>query len=311
MSGFDDLERQLRAKVSARAVRRRRHSLRTVTIAVCALVSVGTVTAAATGVIGRTVMSGADRVSPAEKLSDDLSHAAQKTPGCALPRRDRGPAVVSTVPAHAVTIRAFPQLRRPRTPRERAAARKYGRAAGAAQVLSGGARDLRATDGTRFLLIITTGRDAKPSPDSPRCLAVQRAELERRARGLDPNVLTEVRRNLDRAGRNYRASLGRERLLLIQLAPNGRLDALGGTYSDVAIHRGMALILGGRSVSGLVPAPADHVILRPRTRDAQPIRVEVAERVFHQHLPESFHGRVAVEWRSRDGRLLHVVRMGS
>ena len=308
MSGFDDLERQLRAKVSARAASPRR-SLRAVTIAVAALVSVGTITAAATGMIGRTVRSGADRVSPEEKLADDLAHTAQRTPGCAPGVRDRRPAVISTVSADAATIRAFPQLRRPPTARERGAARKYGRAAGAALVLSGGARELRATDGTRFLLIITTGRDAEQGSDGPECLAVRRAELERRAPRVDPKVLSEVRRSLDRAERSYRASLGRERLLLVQLAPNGRLSGLGGTYSDVAIHRGTGSF-GGRSATGLVPAPADHVILRPRTRGVQPIRVEVPEGVFHERLPKGFQGGVAVEWRSRDGRLLHVLNMG-
>lgn len=309
MNGFDDLERQLRHKVAGRVRRPRDAMLRAAMIAVCTLASAGTVAAAATGVIGRTILSGSDRVSPVEKLLTDILHAAEKTPGCALHGPDRRRAQLSAVPAEAATIRAFPQLQRRPSAYERAVARRYGGAGGATQVLSGGARELRATDGTRFLLIVTAGRGATSGMGGdPRCIAIQRGELERRAPDIEPAVLAQARQSLDRAEANSRANLGREGLLLVQLADNGRMAGLLGTYSDVAIRRGTGFT--GRTITGLVPAPADHVVLRPRLGGAKPIRVDVPQRVFHQALPEAFGNRITVEWHARDGRLLHTLNMG-
>jgi hypothetical protein len=312
MNGFDDLERQLRAKVATSGARRRRRPpVRTLIVAATLLVSAGGVTAAATGVIG-----GPGDEERGVKLLNAVIRDTQDLPACHVSAPDRRPALLSALPASDLALRAFPQLRRPPTPRERALARRYGRMAGQRQVLSGGARVLRATDGTRFVLMITAGR-GKGLGRGPECMPVQRAALERRAPDADPAALAYARRFLDREERRYRANIGREGLLLLVLRENGRLSSGAGTYSDAAVRLGTGGIgvarVGGEqrtAIDGLVPAPADHVLVRSRARpDRAPLRIAVPERVFHAVLPKGFGDSVAVEWRSASGKLLHVLRM--
>lgn len=312
MNGFDELERQLRAKVAARAGRgRRRPPVRTLIVAATLLASAGGVTAAATGVIG-----GADAEERGVKLLNDVVRDTEDVPACRVRGADRRAARLSALPAGDLALRAFPQLRRPPTARERALARAHGRMAGQAQVLSGGARVLRATDGTRFALMITAGR-GKGLGRGPECMPVQRAELERRAATADPGALAYARRSLDREERRYRANIGRESLLLLTLRPGGRLSSAVGTYTDAAVHRGTGSIgttrLGREQrtgVEGLVPASVDHVLVRSRARpDRAPLRIAVPEQVFHAVLPKGFGNRVTVEWRSASGRLLHVLNL--
>jgi len=309
MNGFDDLERQLRQKVTTRAARGRRPLARALIIALGLLAS-GAVTAAATGVIG-----GPGTEQRAQSLLNEVTRATADVPVCRLRGGDRRPARLSALPASDAARRAFPLLLRAPTARERALARRYGRMAGMAQVLSDGARELRASDGTRFLLMITAGRGRGLGRD-PGCFAVQRAALERRSRDVDPAVLAAARRLLARQEHSVRANLGREGLLLVQLRDNGQMSGGGGTYSDVAIRLGTGSIgtarVNGRPrivVTGLVPASVDHVILRPRSGDGRPIRLQVREQVFHQVLPRGFGNRVAVQWRASDGRLLRVLQL--
>ncbi len=309
MNGFDDLERQLRRRVAGRAPRRSRRAVRTAIVAACLFASAGVVTAAATGVIG-----GADR-QPVADLLDTVYNATNDDPACRIHGFDRRPAWLSALPAKQATLRAFPQLRRAPMPHERALGRKYGRMTGMKQVLSGGARELRATNGTRFALMIIAGRGRGLGRD-PGCFAVLRAELERRADGVEPAVLQGARRALEREENAYRANLGREGLILAQLRPNGRLSSAGGTFSDAAITLGTSSMTSRRidgkarkEVAGLVPEPADHVIVRPRSGHHAPIRIEVPERVFSLVLPKGFGRRISIEWRAPDGRLLNVLKM--
>jgi hypothetical protein len=237
-------------------------------------------------------------------------------PACRLSARDTRPALLSALPASDLALRAFPQLRRQVTPRERALARKYGRMAGHVRVLSGGARELRASDGTRFVLMIAVGR-GRGLGRASECIPVQRAELDRRAPTADPGAVAYARRFLDRDERRYRANIGRESLLLVTLRADGRMSAGAGTFTDVAVRLGTTSIghgrIGGQRltvVDGLVPAPATYVLVRSRVRpDRAPLRVEVPEQVFHAVLPKGFGNRIAVEWRSASGRMLHVLKL--
>ncbi len=311
MSGFDDLELQLRRKVAAGAKRQRRPLLRTFLAAAVVLASAGGVTAAATGVIG-----GPGAAQRASDLLDEVTRATEDVPVCRQRGPDRRPAYLSALPASDLALHAFPALRRPATARERAFARRQGRMAGQTRVLSGGARELRAADGARFMLMITAGRGRGIGRD-PDCIPVLRAELERRAPGTDAEVLAIARESLDREQRAYRDNLGREGLLLASLGRDGRLAGAGGTYTDVAVRRGTGGIgigrVGGKRrlvVDGLVPAQADHVIVRSRSQPgAKPVRAEVPEQVFRVALPRGFGPKVSVEWRASDGRLLNVLRM--
>jgi hypothetical protein len=311
MNGFDDLERQLRAKVTARAGRRRRPLMRTLAVAVVALASAGAVTAAATGVIG-----GPGTEEAGAALLNDVMRATEDVPVCRLHGPDQRPAEITTLPASDAARRAFPALRRPATAHERGFARRNGRMAGMKQVLSGGARELRATDGTRFMLLITAGRGRGMGRD-PGCIPVRRAELDRRAPGLDANVVAVARRALDEQERAYRANLGREGLILAQLRADGRIAGAGGTVSDAAIRLGTGSIgtvrVHGRprlAITGLVPATADHVVVRSRSHPGKgAITIAVPQQVFHLVLPARYGTRIAVQWRARDGRLLRVVEL--
>ena len=312
MNGFDELERQLRAKVAEHAGRRRwRPPVRTLIVAAMLMLSAGGVTAAATGVIG-----GPDAEQRGARLLNDIVRDTEEQAACRPRSPDRRPARLSALPASDPATRAYPQLRRPATARERALARKYGRMAGQAQVLSGGARVLHATDGTRFALMITAGIGRRIGRD-PACTPVLLAELERRAGSEDAAAVAWARRYLEREEREQRANLGREGLLLLALRENDRLASGGGTYSDVAVRLGTGSIgvervRGERraGVGGLVPALVDHVLVRSRVRrDRAPLRIDVPEQVFHAVLPKGFGNRIAVEWRGANGRVLRVARL--
>jgi len=237
-------------------------------------------------------------------------------PVCRPHGPDRRPAEITTLPASDAALRAFPALRRPATAHERGFARRNGRMTGMKQVLSGGARELRATDGTRFMLLITAGRGRGLGRD-PDCIPVQRAELERRAPGLDPKVAAVARALLGDGERAYRANLGREGLIIAQLRDGGRLAGAGGTFTDAAIRLGTGSIGSVRvhdrprlAITGLVPAKADHVVVRSRSHPRKPaIRIAVPQQVFHVVLPARFGTRISVEWRAPGGALLHVVKM--
>ena len=86
MNGFDDLERQLRGKVSARAGRRRRPLMRTLAVAAALSVSAGAVTAAATGVIG-----GPGTEEAGVALFNDVIRDTQDVPVCRPTARTAGP----------------------------------------------------------------------------------------------------------------------------------------------------------------------------------------------------------------------------
>jgi hypothetical protein len=311
MNGFDDLERQLRGKVAARAGRRRRPLMRTLAVAAVLSVSAGAVTAAATGVIG-----GPGTEEAGVALLDDVMRATEDVPVCRLHGPDRRPAEITSLPASDAALRAFPALRRPATAHERAFARRSGRMTGMTRVLSGGARELRATDGTRFMLLITAGRGRGLGRD-PDCIPVQRAELERRAPGLDADVVAVARGMLDDQERAYRANLGREGLMFDQLGDDGRLASGGGTFTDAAIELGTGSISTVRvhdrprlAIAGLVPAAADHVVVRSRSHPGKAsIRIAVPQQVFHLVLPARFGTHVSVEWHAPDGALLHVLKL--
>ena len=312
MNGFDDLERQLRAKVAAQGrPGRRRPPVRTLIVAATLLASAGGVTAAATGVIG-----GPGAEQRGTKLLNDVLRDTEDAPACRIGGSDRRPARLSSLPASDLALRAYPQLRRPATPGERALGRKYGRMAGQARVLSGGARVLRAADGSRLVLIITAGRGRTIGRDLE-CTPVLRAELDRRAPAADPRAVAWARGYLDREERELRTNLGRENLLLLTLRANGRLGSGGGTFTDSAVRMGTGSIGSARvgreqrtAVDGLVPATVDHVLVRSRVRpERAPLRIAVPEQVFHAVLPKGLRNRVAVEWRSASGELLHVLKL--
>jgi len=166
------------------------------------------------------VIGGADERTVADLLGA-VYDAANDDPSCRVRGPDRRLARLSALPAADATIRAFPQLRRAPTARERALGRTNGRRITKA-VLSGGARELRATDGTRFALLITSG-SAIPGDTrrDPACFTVRRAELKRRAAGVEPAVYKAARRALERDQRAYRANLGREGLIFGELADDG------------------------------------------------------------------------------------------
>ncbi len=311
MNGFDDLERQLRGKVGARAGRRRRPLVRTLAVAAVLSVSAGAVTAAATGVIG-----GPGTEAAGVALLDDVIRHTHDAPACRPHGPDRRPAEITTLPASDGARRAFPALVRPATAHERRFARRNGRMTGMKQVLSGGARELHATDGTRFMLLLTAGR-GRGLGRGPDCIPVQRAELDRRAPGLDPKVVAVARGVLDQQERAYRANLGREGLILAQLRADGRLSSAGGTFSDAAIRLGTGSIGSVRvhdrprlAIAGLAPAKADHVVVRSRSHPGRAaIRIAVPQQVFHLVLPRRFGTRISVEWRAPDGALLHTLKM--
>ncbi len=311
MTGFDDLERQLRGKVAELAPRRRWPLIRTFVIAAAVLTSAGAVTAAATGVIG-----GPDANRRASNLLNDVGRATEDVPACRPRSPDRRPALLSSLPASDLALRAFPQLRRPPTGREREFARSNGRIAGMKRVLSGGARELKATDGSRFMLTITAGRGSGIGR-SPDCVPVQLAELQRRAPTADPQAFAIARRSLEAQERAHRENLGREGLVISQLRPDGSLAGAAGTYTDVAVRLGTASIELARVdgnprlvVSGLVPATVDHVIIRSRSHPDRPrFRRPVPQQVFRVMLPARYGNRISVQWRAADGRALRTMKL--
>ena len=271
MNGFDDLERQLRGKVSARAGRRRWPLMRTLAVAAALSVSAGAVTAAATGVIG-----GPGTEEAGVALFNDVVRDTQDGAVCRPHGPDRGPAEITTLPASDGARRAFPALRRPATAHERGFARRNGRMAGMEQVLSGGARELRATDGTRFMLLLTAGRGRRPGP-WPGLLPGP----ARRARSPRPRPRSEHRRRRARTARRSGARVQRQprprgpdpRPLRPTVASRARC----GTFSDVAMgsaraaSASVACAIGRDStIAGLVPAKADHVVIRSRSHPGRP-----------------------------------------
>jgi len=312
MNGFDDLERQLRGKVAVRRARRRwRPPARTLIVAAIATASAGGVTATATGVIG-----GPDSQERGVQLLNEVYRDTEDFPSCRIEGPDRRPAQLSALPASDLALGAYPRLRTPATAGERALARKYGRMAGSTTVLSGGARELRATDGTRFALLITAGRGRGLGRGAD-CLPILRAELERRADAADAAAVAHARRLLDREERAYRDNAGRERLVLLKLRRDGGLSSGGGTYTDSAVCIGTGSIgvtrVDGRQrteVDGLVPARVDHVLVRSRVRpELAPLRLAVPQQVFHTVLPKRFGNRIAVQWRSASGTVLRVLKL--
>ncbi|HEY5196528.1 MAG TPA: hypothetical protein VIJ51_05830 [Solirubrobacteraceae bacterium] len=307
MTGFDQLERQLRRTVARRAVRRRRVPLvRTLSIAAAVVVAAAAVAAAATGVIGGGSGQGVGN------LLDAVSAATQHFPVCRFHVPSHQPSDVTDAPASPLAEQAFPALRRAPSAYERAIARKYGGYAGRVQVLAGGARDLHTADGERFLLIVTAGFGNGLMPGLA-CYPLKQTELARLAPQYSPVVVAAAGRFLDQEAAAYRANLGRESLLLVSLRANGRFSGADGTFVDVAARLGTGSIgedridgVGHLFVTGLVPASVAYVTLVPRSGHVRPIRIQVPEQVFAAVLPKGFGNHVAVQWHTSAGRLIRV-----
>lgn len=183
------------------------------------------------------------------------------------------------------------------------------RRAGAVVMLAAGARELRATDGTRFLLIVASGATTDAVARDLDCLAARRRELDQRAAEVEPAVLAAARQSQNQENASIRKDLGRERLLLVYLTPDGRYAGLAGTSSDVAISAGTGSI-SKSAIDGLVPADVADVILRPRHGTASPIKIAVPEQVFHHELPKDFGRPIEVQWRASSGALLQTHQIG-
>lgn len=311
MSAFDDLEIQLRRAVARRA-RQRSTVLRPLAVALALLVPAGGVAAATTVILG-----GEDRDRRAAALHTAIIRATEDVPGCRPLPTERGPARISAAAPSRTALDAYPVLRRPATEAERRAGRRYGRLTGSV-VLAGGARELRAAGGDRFLLLITVGRPGRAfGPRDASCAAARLAALDRRASDEDPGVVRVVRRSLEAERAALRRSRGRESLVFASLRPDGGLAGAGGTSVDVAVRRGTGSIGVARvddrqrgHVTGLVNAGVDHVVIRRRRAGGPaPVRRPVRDQVFSVLLPPGFGNRIAVDWRAADGRLLRTLNV--
>jgi hypothetical protein len=309
MSGYRDLERQLRESVRRRATARafspRRWRSHRMALALAPLALVGGVATAATQ-LGHTGGSEEKARSLAFRAIVDTKGA----PACSIvghavasvvddPPRPEVTAVLpelATAPAHPVTPAALAFVRR--------------RAGGA--VLGRTVRLIAVGERRRLLVFVAYGQGPFTLADPLGCLRARRARLAE----LRPDAGDPVRRAADRVLAESRDTTPTAQTLTVLDVPPGRPAPAAGAGAGIPIVPGQALptgilFQGSDLYAGIAKPGASSITLRPsrkNTRLAILRRVAVHHGLFAFSLPRHT-GPLILTQRAADGRALGTQRV--
>jgi hypothetical protein len=311
---FDTLDQQLREAVRRR--HRRRAALHRGTLALAAAIVLGAGVAAGSQLIGSHERSAAQRAIAAGRsaMLDD--------PACKTQRRARMPHLVAD-PVPADITRRLAIFRRARTAPDRLAIRRLLQFGGL-NVLARSLRVARADDGTRFAMSISYGELSfhGSTVDEVGCLRATLRVALAQPQARDPRVRAEINAELGSQIRRVQDVIdGVAHILTIAtIGPNGRIIEGGATeLRDGKIPAfgsfGPARRHGRRFVtlSGLLPDGIYDVRIvdkaGPRRLRVRPRVVVVRDNVYHAIVPRRMGPRIAVQWRTRSGRVVRTTHV--
>jgi hypothetical protein len=311
---FDTLDLLLREAVRKRY--RRRAALHRAALALVAAIVLGGGVAAGSQLIGSHERSAAQRAIAAGRsaLLDD--------PACKTQRRARTPHLVAdAVPADITRRLAI--FRRARTAQDRLATHRVLQFGGA-NVLAKSLRVARAGDGTRFAMSISYGDLSfhGSTVDEVGCLRATLRVALAQPQASDPQVRAEINATLGREIRRVQDVInGVAHILTIAtIGPDGR--ALEGGATE--LRSGKIPAFGsfgpvrrdGRrfvALSGLIPDGIYDVRIvdkaGPRRLRVRPRAVVVHDNVYHAIVPRRMGPRIAVQWRTRTGRVVRTTHV--
>lgn len=308
MSGFDDLERQLRGAVrehrtvGAPASRRRWRGGRALALAAALVVPAGGVAVAAG-------MLGSDDRARAQELFSAAIVDGQATAACEGGAQP--PVRYSDAAPRPQTLEAFSFLARPAGPADRVPQQwrdnpRRGPVGGV--VLEDHVRRLEAPDGSVFTVVVLRGPSSlggRPA-DPERCLAEQKQALGALGAG-EPEAVREAGADLmARHHSQWRARLHGDHLLVMR-SKGGATGSGRGIPATEAIESGVAYVDGAgptdgpASFAGLVPDGVAQVVVRA---DGEEHVGEVTDNVFAVEVPRpAMHG-ATILWRDASGRTI-------
>jgi hypothetical protein len=296
MSGYRDLERQLRESVRRRAAARafspRRWRSHRMALALAPLALVGGVATAATQLRHGTGNENARSL--AFQAVKDTSHE----PACRMVG-ERTATIVDDAPPPAVTA-ALPELEAaPSVVPPPLVAFVRRRAGG--PILGRTLRLIPLGGGRRLLVFVAHGMDDFTLTDPAGCLRARRARLAQ----LRPDPNDPVRRAAERVLASYRDTMAGAESLDITVVPPGRATPGFGTGIPLSggnpVPTGIVVYGGGLYV-GIAKPQATSITLR-RARSNQRRRIAVHHGFFAFTLPRHT-GRMVLTQRAADGRPL-------
>jgi hypothetical protein len=311
MSGFDDLERQLRGAVREHraagvpASRRRWRGGRALALAAALVVPAGGVAVAA-GMLGSDDRARAQELFSAAVVDGQATVACE---GGAQP-----PARYSDAAPSPQTLEAFSFLARPAGPGDGVPQQwrdnpRRGPVGGV--VLEDHVRRLEAPDGSIFTVVVLRGPSAlggRPT-DPERCLAEQEQALAALAAG-EPKAVREVAADLmARHQAQWHSRLRGDQLLVLR-SRAGATSSGSGTPVTEALKTGVAYVDGAGptdgpvSYGGLVPDGVAQVVV---LADGDEHVGEVTDNVFAVEVPRAAMHGATIQWRDAAGHTIREV----
>jgi hypothetical protein len=300
MSGYRDLERQLRESVRRRAAARtfspRRWRSHRLALALAPLALVGGVATAATQ-LGR----GSGSEENTRRLAFQAVQDTRNVPACRMVGERDAP-IVDDAPAPEV-VAALPEVASAPARPAPAATLAFVRSRAGGPVLGRTVRLVAVGGGRHLLVFVARGQGPFTLTDPLACLRARRARLAKlRADPRDP-----TRQAADRVLAANRDTMpGAETLWLLDIPP-GR-SAPAGAGAGMQIVRGEALttgivFAGGGRYAGIAKRGATSIALRSTRRHGLRRRVAVHHGLFAFTLPRHT-GPMVLTQRAADGQVL-------
>ncbi|MCP9490411.1 MAG: hypothetical protein MSC31_11125 [Solirubrobacteraceae bacterium MAG38_C4-C5] len=309
MSGFDDLERQLRGAVRGRAAqaptdRRGWWTGRALALAAALVVPAGSVAVAAG-------MLGSDDRARTQDLFSSAVTEAQGMPACE--EGPQPPARYSDAAPQPETLDAFGFLRRPARPGDTVPQRWRENPDSAplgGVILADYVRRLEAPDGSVFTVVVLRGPAAlgRRAADPRSCLAAQAQALDRAA-ATEPAQVREAAADLmARHQAQWRARLRGDQLLVLH-ATGSSTGSGGGKPASEASEGGVSSVTyagpreGPLSFAGVVPDGVAQVVVET---DEDEYAGDVVDNTFAFEVPGTADDffRATVTWRDASGAII-------
>lgn len=301
MTGYDDLERQLRDSVKRRARHRAIRPWlwpgRRLAVALAPLALVGGVATAATQLTGAATTRGKGPRELAYQATRDTAH----DPACERARHGVAD-VIDTPPPPAIAAGLPVTTRAPTTVPVRL--REFARRHAGGPIFASTLRLIPVGGGRRILLFVSPGQDDFTLADPAACLRAREARLAE----LVPDAQSPRRRAADAVLRERRDSrVGLVTLDLLAIPPGRPRPSFG---TGIALAPGSpvptgVLVSGGGEYAGIAKPAATRIALRGRRYRRT---VAVHDGVFAFALPRRT-GSIALNQLAADGKVLARQRL--
>jgi hypothetical protein len=301
MSGYRELERQLRESVRRRAASSRHRVARRLTLALVPLVLAG-------GVAGATQLAHGPKIGErARKLAFRAVTDTRHAPAC-RPTQRSGPAPVIDDPPRPEATALLPGMASAPAAPTPASALAFARRVAGGPVLGRTVRQVNAGGGLRVLAFVARGQGGLTLVDPGACL---RARLARVA-VLRPDADDPVRRGAELRLGQLRDTMAGAETLWVFVLPHGPVNGTGGAGSPVepghALTDGIMLSGSGTYAGIARPAATSITVRSVRAGHRFRRRVAVHDGLFAFALP-AHTGPMVMAERAADGRVLRTQRL--